>query len=125
MAQRTQTRTRAWVAVRKVLRVTVPAVVLAAVFGAVVVEAWVRLRWDEKRGTPSFYVSDPLLGECLNPGYDGYFAGVPVGINSLGFRDTREYALEKPRGTFRILVLGDSVTFGHGALYETTYPYLL
>jgi lysophospholipase L1-like esterase len=113
------------VAVRKVLRVTVPAVVLAAVFGAVVVEAWVRLRWDEKRGTPSFYVSDPLLGERLNPGYDGYFAGVPVGINSLGFRDTREYALEKPRGTFRILVLGDSVTFGHGALYETTYPYLL
>jgi lysophospholipase L1-like esterase len=74
---------------------------------------------------PSFYVSDPMLGDRLNPGYDGYFAGVPVKINSLGFRDPRDYALDKPRGTFRILVLGDSVTFGHGALYETTYPYLL
>src|SRR5439155_5599961 len=27
--------------------------------------------------------------------------------------------------TFRILVLGDSVTFGHGSVYEHTYPYLL
>lgn len=111
--------------VRKLVRVTLPAVVVAVVAGAVAVEAWVRVRWDEKRGTPSFYVSDPILGERLNPGYDGYFAGVPVKVNTLGFRDPREYSLEKPRGAFRILVLGDSVTFGHGALYETTYPYLL
>jgi lysophospholipase L1-like esterase len=50
---------------------------------------------------------------------------VPVEINSLGFRDTRDYSLDKPPGTFRILVLGDSVTFGHGALSDTTYPFLL
>jgi lysophospholipase L1-like esterase len=48
-----------------------------------------------------------------------------VRINALGFRDTRDYSLDKPPGTFRILVLGDSVTFGHGALSETTYPFLL
>ncbi|HYE85766.1 MAG TPA: GDSL-type esterase/lipase family protein, partial [Vicinamibacterales bacterium] len=111
--------------VRKLIRVTVPAIVVASIASAALLEAWVRFRWDEKRGTPSFYISDPVLGERLNPGYDGYFAGVPVKINSLGFRDPREYSLEKPRGTFRIVVLGDSVTFGHGALYEATYPYLL
>jgi lysophospholipase L1-like esterase len=89
------------------------------------IEGWVRWRWDEKRGTPGFYVSDPVLGQRLTPGYSGWFAGVPVRINNLGFRDSRDYALGKTAGTFRILVFGDSVTFGHGAIYETTYPYLL
>jgi len=60
----------------------------------------------------------------LAPNYRGWFAGVRVETNSLGLRDSREYRLEKPRGTFRILVLGDSVTFGHGSVYEHTYPYL-
>jgi hypothetical protein len=50
---------------------------------------------------------------------------VPVHINSLELRDPREYRLEKGPRTFRILVLGDSVTFGHGSVYENTYPVLL
>jgi hypothetical protein len=91
----------------------------------IAVELWVRWRWDERRGVPGFYISDPELGQRLSPGYHGWFAGVPVQINSLGFRDSREYSLDKPPGTFRIIVLGDSVTFGHGALADTTYPYLL
>jgi GDSL-like lipase/acylhydrolase family protein len=57
--------------------------------------------------------------------YSGWFAGVPVHINNLGLRDTRDYQLAKGPTTFRILVLGDSVTFGHGSVYEHTYPYLL
>ncbi len=67
----------------------------------------------------------PVLGQRLAANYDGWFAGVPARTNSLGFRDPREYRLTKAPGVFRILVLGDSVTFGHGAVYETTYPYLL
>ena len=50
---------------------------------------------------------------------------MPVHINSLELRDPREYELHKRPNTFRILVLGDSVTFGHGSVYEHTYPYLL
>lgn len=111
--------------IRKLLLFTVPAMLIALVVSMTAIEAWVRLRWDERRGTPGFYISDPELGQRLSPGYNGWFAGVPVQINALGFRDWREYALEKKPGTFRILVLGDSVTFGHGALSDTTYPYLL
>lgn len=110
---------------RKLVVVTIPAIVVALVVSMIAVEAWVRLRWDDRRGLPGFYISDPELGQRLAPNYDGWFAGVPVHINALGFRDTRDYSIVKSPGTFRIIVLGDSVTFGHGALSDTTYPYLL
>ena len=111
--------------IRKLLFLGLPAAVVATVVALAAVEVWVRARWDDRQGTPGFYVSDAVVGQRLSPGYDGWFAGVPVRINRLGFRDDREYALEKAPGTFRVLVLGDSVTFGHGTTFETTYPYLL
>ncbi len=98
---------------------------VAGVLSLVAIEVWVRSAWDDSRGRPGFFLSDPVRGQRLAANYDGWFAGVPAHTNSLGFRDTREYSLAKAPGTFRILVLGDSVTFGHGALYETSYPYLL
>ncbi len=42
-------------------------------------------------------------------------------INADGFRD-RIYARPKPPGVFRILVLGDSLTFGYGVAQQQTYP---
>jgi lysophospholipase L1-like esterase len=39
--------------------------------------------------------------------------GAYVEINSMGLRD-REFEIKKPTGTYRILVLGDSITFGFG-----------
>lgn len=110
---------------RKLLTVALPAAALSLAAALVLVELWVRWQWDPTRGTPGFFVADAQLGQRLLPGYDGWFAGVPVHINALGFRDPREYELRKRPGTFRILVLGDSVTFGHGAVYEATYPFLL
>jgi hypothetical protein len=45
-----------------------------------------------------------------------------VHYNSLGLRD-REFSSNKPENTFRILVLGDSQTLGHGIdRLEDTYP---
>ena len=45
-----------------------------------------------------------------------------VQINSLGLRD-REFSFNKPKNTFRILILGDSQTLGHGIdRLEDTYP---
>ena len=42
-------------------------------------------------------------------------------ISSQGLRD-REYAIPKPEGMLRILVLGDSVTFGTGVSRSETFP---
>lgn len=47
-----------------------------------------------------------------------------VRINSRGFRDY-EYTIEKPQNTYRIIVLGDSFTFGLGVELNETYPKLL
>jgi hypothetical protein len=110
---------------RKILVLTLPAVVVALALMAVGVELWVRLHWDERRGTPGFFVADPIRGQRLAAGYRGWFAGVPVYINALGLRSDREYIVDKQPNTFRILVVGDSVTFGHGSVYERTYPRLL
>lgn len=89
------------------------------------IEVWVRVRWNPKNGQPGLFLSDPVRGQRFAPNYTGWFAGVPVRINNLGFRDDRDYALAKGPTTFRIVFLGDSVTFGHGSVYEHSYPYLL
>jgi lysophospholipase L1-like esterase len=107
---------------RKILFIALPAAVMAAALMVLAIEGWVRAAWDEKRGTIGFLVSHPTRGQRLGYNYDGWFAGVPVRTNALGFRSDRQDQLAKSPNTFRILVLGDSVTFGHGAVHD--YPSL-
>jgi GDSL-like Lipase/Acylhydrolase family len=109
----------------KLAAISLPATLVAALLFAAGVEVWTRRHWNPAKGTPGFFLSDAARGQRLAPGYADWFAGVPVKINSLGFRDPREYALAKGPRTFRVLVLGDSVTFGHGSVYEHTYPFLV
>ncbi|OGX13565.1 MAG: hypothetical protein A2351_01520 [Omnitrophica bacterium RIFOXYB12_FULL_50_7] len=53
------------------------------------------------------------------------FPTVEVHTNSAGFRGTREYAIEKPKGVIRIATLGDSFVFGFGVQDDETFPALL
>ncbi|HBP89272.1 MAG TPA: hypothetical protein DD706_16415 [Nitrospiraceae bacterium] len=70
-------------------------------------------------------VSDiPGMGHEHVPGRSGTYMGVPVTINSHGWRD-KEYSLEKPEGVTRIMMLGDSVTFGWGAPPEGITSHIL
>jgi lysophospholipase L1-like esterase len=57
----------------------------------------------------------------LKSGFTGEFVGKPVVTNSHGYRDS-EITVEKREGVRRIVVLGDSVSFGHGVLAEEAYP---
>jgi len=58
--------------------------------------------------------SIPGMGHEHVPDRSGTYMGVPVAINSHGWRD-KEYSLEKHEGVVRIMMLGDSVTLGWGA----------
>ncbi|HUK32968.1 MAG TPA: hypothetical protein VLV86_03595 [Vicinamibacterales bacterium] len=110
---------------RKIWTVTLPAAIAATLVLAAALEIWVRVTWNPKRGTPGLFLVDPVRGERFATNYNGWFAGVPIHINNLGFRDPRDYDVAKGPRTFRIITLGDSVTFGHSSVYEHTYPFLL
>jgi lysophospholipase L1-like esterase len=72
---------------------------------------------------PYFYIPDELTGFSLKPGAQGLWqkeGKVSITINSAGLRD-REHSLEKPPGTFRIAVLGDSYTEAMQLPMEQTY----
>ena len=65
------------------------------------------------------YVPDPLLVFRLPPHTQKTYQGVMISTNALGFRD-REIE-RKQDGELRILLLGDSITFGYGVSDEETY----
>ena len=54
----------------------------------------------------------------------GLYAGAPVQLNRLGMRE-REFAPEPAAGRFRVVVLGDSMTFGQGAPQDEVWPRVL
>ncbi|MCY2960274.1 MAG: GDSL-type esterase/lipase family protein [Planctomycetota bacterium] len=63
----------------------------------------------------------PGLPYELVPGARGAYLGVEVSINALGQRGA-EVERAKPPGTYRVVALGDSLTFGYGAPDEGTWP---
>lgn len=68
---------------------------------------------------------DPELGWMHRPDWnvpDLYGPGVGLTTNGQRLRGTREYSLEKPPDSYRILCLGDSFTMGYGVADEETYP---
>lgn len=61
-----------------------------------------------------------VRGEMITPMYRHKFS-----TNSQGFRGIREYSLEKPSDTYRIIVLGDSIALGHGVEDNETFSAIL
>ncbi len=108
---------------------------LGAVLGAAILAvvltslAWILLGWltgpKVRKDLPLYKKSDlPGVQYEHIPGSTGAVAGIPVRINSLGFRGP-EIAPEKPAGVTRIAVLGDSFIFGQGVNGDETLPAVL
>ncbi len=78
--------------------------------------------------TATFYKKDDLLGWKLIPGAQGERIGkefrATTDVNSLGMRD-QEYAIAKPPGVRRIVVLGDSFVEGWQLPLEKNFTKLL
>lgn len=66
---------------------------------------------------------NPRIGHVHRPGASAVLMGVPVEINADGLRD-RDYAVARGGGE-RIVLLGDSLTFGWGVAEEQTFGTLL
>lgn len=81
-------------------------------------------------GTPvrgqAFSVEDSVLGLRYVPGAVWRFSHpeyrVEYAVNAHGFRDATTHPATKPAGTVRVLLLGDSFTFGQGVEYVETWP---
>jgi len=75
----------------------------------------------------NFWLPDDLTGSRLRPGIEGWNrreGAAYIKINSRGLRD-REHAIEKPRGVYRIAVLGDSYAEAMQVDLEKTFWSLL
>jgi lysophospholipase L1-like esterase len=78
--------------------------------------------WDSQ-SIRRILATSPHFVENIPHGHAN-FIGVPVTINSYGLRGG-EISTAKPRNTVRILVVGDSITFGYGIPVESTYAKVL
>ena len=91
---------------------------------------WIAEHSDSREIYYEFDVYDPLLGWRAKPNLRNRraFGDEILNTNSLGLRGEREYAVEKsPRvnGATRILVLGDSFTFGDEVSDDETFCHYL
>jgi lysophospholipase L1-like esterase len=64
--------------------------------------------------------ANPAIGHEHTPNTRAHLMGADVAISSQGLRD-REFTLTPPPGRTRILMLGDSLTFGWGVEAHETY----
>jgi len=91
-----------------------------------------RIDWVRRQGTPKtfayeFDVYHPTRGWALKPSIRdmAVFDGKILNSNSAGLRGKREYEYRRQPGKQRILVLGDSITFGEEVSDDEAYPHAL
>ena len=73
-------------------------------------------------GNPIVYRVDPRIGYYPAPHQDVHRYGGEIHINAFGMR-SRDVTAEKPAGTFRILMLGDSTLYG-GSYIDQSQIYI-
>ena len=88
---------------------------------------WIRLHRERMDWTGPFAVYDATRGWALKSGIQDMkiFDGTVLNTNSRGLRGKLEYNYERTPGKQRIVVLGDSFTFGAEVPDDATYVHYL
>lgn len=88
---------------------------------------WIRLHRSHREWTGKYAVYHPTRGWTLEPGIRNMsvFDGKILNSNSRGLRENAEYEYERTPGKHRIVVLGDSFTFGAEVSDDETYSHYL
>lgn len=102
-------------------------VMISLTIGYGVAEFAVRI-YSPQEVSPIRFKFDPQLGDIPTPNQTGRRIrpgqfDYTFSNNSLGLRGSKEYSLEKPT-EHRILLLGDSFTYGFGVNDDQTFAYL-
>lgn len=70
-----------------------------------------------------FYENTPDSTESSNLAWFGLpNENYTISINSSGFNQLSNYSIEKPQGTYRIITIGDSYTYGSDVNTKDNYP---
>ena len=117
-------------AVKKIL-INIALLFAALCFVIMLAEVFVRIFYPESHDhvlPAGLYVNDSYLGWKLakekSVNYHSTLFDVNYTTNSFGFRD-KERLIEKKKGVYRILLYGDSQTFGWGNPVEKRFSNLL
>jgi len=88
---------------------------------------WIRLHREHQDWTGPFAIYHPTRGWALKSGIRDMkvFDGTILNTNSKGVRGKSDYNYERTLGTQRILLLGDSFTFGAEVPDEVTFAHYL
>ncbi len=99
-------------------------VVLVFIIGEVFVRGCNKYKAFNELDLPRYRKYDAEIHHCFIPNSKGRYAEKEYStiyyINSLGMRD-REYSVEKPENSYRIIVIGDSFVEGRGVNIEDTF----
>ncbi|MBI2009813.1 MAG: SGNH/GDSL hydrolase family protein [Candidatus Chisholmbacteria bacterium] len=125
-----------WSIKKIAITITIATFVLSSLIGFGVAELIIRRLYPQntytiaKTGVVSvFKKSDLIPFELKSRGFTHHIAPThefanDITTNNLGYRGP-EFSETKPNGTFRILMLGDSTTFGIGSNDDQTFPFKL
>ncbi len=131
MAERTTTRqtTRMARRIRDVTLVLLITVIMFVAFEKTVGVVWSQVSTLKSADALPISVQDSLLIHRYRPNnriiHSGPEFDVEYEINANGFRGATTHGIPKPSTTTRILLLGDSFTFGQGVVYDSIWPTLL